>query len=700
MKAIFSALLSLAVLTAQADAFIRFEENGKVGVKNESGAIIIPATFQELGWSDGHFSVIGNVTGYRKDNQWGLINLRKEFITPAVFESLVYGGGENVIVRKKINPAHTKTGCINLAGQEKIPFIFDGISISGLRAIVFNLNRGHYQFGLRDLENQEVIETKYRSISPLGSLRFAVQNESGKIALFSDAGKPISDFMIDSISNFHKSYAIIYQNLKQGLIDRNGSVVLEPIYKSIEIIDIGRVRVSLPDEWLMVNSKNEVINKIAVTSLVSVEKYYIIGESGRAGVVDYNFQPIIKMEYGQLMRLPRVGWLAQKNHRYGVLDETGNVKIPLAYDTIVLTGNRYIVKTVQGWSLLNEYGKAVSYKNYTALLTAPDFPLLYARDRHYWGMINEAGDEVVHCVFDSIQQILHNRLVVKFKNQFGVINTQEDWIIAPQPHPITLLSDSLYLLHTPDNVFLKRLNGEILYFTNNTYRLEKDYWVEILPDGTEKTIDYEGRILKRLSTIDRIQKIFHESEGFTGIQRDGKFGFVDDRGRLRIANRYDSIHDFHEGLAAVKLIGRWGFINTDDKVVINPNYDEVNAFKNGHVIVSRNKNWGIINKDAKPILSFQYDNISRLPSGNYSLMSNGRYGLADSQGRILIEPRFDFLEESKHDLVIVNREGKYGVISLQGMSVIPLEYSRIIYNEAANLFLANRKSEPKEISLN
>ncbi|MDZ7649430.1 MAG: hypothetical protein U5K54_21025 [Cytophagales bacterium] len=89
----------------QADSFLIFEENGKVGIKNQKGDVLVPAAFEALGWSDGSFSVIGDVTGYRLNNHWGILNLKKEFITQATYESLVYAGAEYVIARKKINPA-------------------------------------------------------------------------------------------------------------------------------------------------------------------------------------------------------------------------------------------------------------------------------------------------------------------------------------------------------------------------------------------------------------------------------------------------------------------------------------------------------------------------------------------------------------------------------------------------------------------
>lgn len=85
MKSVILVWLLTISFSVWADAFQTFEENGKVGIKNQEGKVILPASFEALGWSDGSFSVIGNVTGYRQNNQWGILNLKKEFITKAEF---------------------------------------------------------------------------------------------------------------------------------------------------------------------------------------------------------------------------------------------------------------------------------------------------------------------------------------------------------------------------------------------------------------------------------------------------------------------------------------------------------------------------------------------------------------------------------------------------------------------------------------
>ena len=52
------------------------------------------------------------------------------------------------------------------------------------------------------------------------------------------------------------------------------------------------------------------------------------------------------------------------------------------------------------------------------------------------------------------------------------------------------------------------------------------------------------------------------------VQNDGKFGFINKKGRIAVSLKYDDTMDFGEGLASVKKDGKYGFINKKGKVVV------------------------------------------------------------------------------------------------------------------------------------
>ncbi|MBS1681455.1 MAG: WG repeat-containing protein [Bacteroidetes bacterium] len=673
-----------------------FEENGKVGLKDDNNQVVLPAAFEALGWSDGNFSVIGKVTGYRQQGLWGLINLEKKFITPADYEKLEYAGGEWVIVRKKINSISFKTGCLNLKGEIKIPLIYDGIKVQGLRAIVFNLTRAGYQYGLVDFNQKIILPAVYQNISPLGTLRYAVENKVGKVALFSEEGKAVTGFVIDSVSAFRKGYAIVYQDHLQGLIGRDGQTKLETKYASIKIGKEGKIATQLPTEWTFVNDKNETKKKLLADELkITSGKNIFIKRGNRWGVVDENFKEIVPLCYEQIREIEPQLILARFNAKYGVINLQNTILVPFYYDSLWYQANVYSTFLKgRGWELLNAQGKIITDRFYEQLHLLNNNYYL-AKNKGYFGFVDSKGNESVHCVFDSLAEPVGDLIAVKFKGGYGIINKNEDWIVPPQQFPITVINANLYLQKQPGNQFLKSLKGDIIYFTPYPLKFGKENFVETLPSGIEKTITYDGLISKRTSFPENTEIVFQESEGYRGIKKDGRFGFIDTVGHLRIANRYDSVGEFHEGLAAIKLISKWGFVNIEDRVVINPNYDSPANFTSGVAVVSRNNQVGLIEKNGKVILALRYDKIIR-QTNTFKLISNKLQGLADETGRVQIEPRYDSLTVGGNEKLIACRDGKCGVISSRGMNIIPIDFDRIIFDDRENIFLLKKKSEWKE----
>lgn len=693
MKTVLLVCLLTTSLSGWADSFQTFEENGKVGLKNQEGKVVLPASFEALGWSDGSFSVIGNVTGYRQNNQWGILNLKKEFITKAEYESLVYSGGDYVVVKKKINPAQRKTACLNLRGEIQIPFVYDDIQVHGLRAIVINLINGRYQYGLVDLQNKLIIPASYSRISPLGTLRYAVQNSSGKIALYAEDGRAITTFTIDSISMFQGDKAFFYVNANMGLLDREGNVLVEALYQSIKIED-DRISVLPHHQWIVLDAANKTVQNFQAENILKASPGNNIYQlSGQFGLMDETWTVTLPAQYQNLTYVQDDLFLAQKDFKTGIITSTNKPVIPLQYDSVVVNYPHVRALSRFGWALTDINRTFTSFKTYSRIDT-PQHGLFPVKSNQFWGALTLQGEETIHCVFDSLLEISDNHVVVKFKGQYGIISPREEWVVAPQLHPVRLVNDSSYLQLEPTNQFLKSFDGNVIYFTDNKIDFGSDFFTEYLPDGTIKKLDYRGRLISRKEPpqVDKVEAVFEEQEGLRGIKRDGKYGFIDALGRLRIANRYDGIGDFSEGLAAIKLIGRWGFINAQDQIIINPNYNEVAQFSKGLCVVTRNGKTGVINRQGKFILNLEYDSIAR-EADKFRLYKNGLTGLADGSGRILIEPRFNQLTVLSNGAVNVTHAQKSGVISAEGLSIIPIMYDALHYYREKNQYLALQKAK-------
>lgn len=679
-------------LQVAAGEYERFEANGKIGLKDSDGSIVLPASFDALGWSDGNFSVAGQITGYRRNNRWGLLNLKKQFITPAQFESLTYPGGDRVIVSKFINAYTIKFGSIDLQGKVAIPYEYDDITLHSLRAVVMIKKGVRYEYGLVDQSNRSILPLEFKEIRPIGSLRYAVQNFEGMTALCSEEGKWVTDFIIDQISDFHFDLAIVQKGWQRGLIDRSGVMRIEPQYREISITGPGQVSVRKADQWKIIDTQNQELSTLEGDDLLfDNPDFGRITLDGKTGLVDGTLKTYWLPSYDYVGKIENQQAVIRKNKKYGLIRLDESVVIPLQYDSICVRGN--FVRALEelagrsSWNLYDTFGIRKSHTSYEWMddFNGSFFPV---KSRGYYGAMDRYGVERIACVYDSLIDMRDGMVSVRFRNQYGIINLEDQWQMMPQKYSFRLL-DAGHLLERIDSlVYLKSLDGNVLYFTDNSLSVTPHYLIERLPDGTEKQINFQGQIIQRNEpSPGHVDLRFRESEGYIGIKRDGKFGFVDHRGRLRIANRYDSIGEFHGGIAPVKLLGKWGFINASDQIVIQPTFETVEDFNDGVARISRSGKYGLINSQGNILLDLRYDSIRRLSGQLFLIKLHGLSGLADKNGKLLIEPRFDSLELIDEQRVIVSRAGLFGVLTSEGESVIPIQFNLLQYLQGRNQFL-------------
>lgn len=101
--------------------------------------------------------------------------------------------------------------------------------------------------------------------------------------------------------------------------------------------------------------------------------------------------------------------------------------------------------------------------------------------------------------------------------------------------------------------------------------------------------------------------------------------------------KYEDAKSFSEGLASVKLNGKWGFVDTKGKEVITLQYEEAKYFEEGYAAVKQNGKWGIINKENSVIVGFMYDDIVWIKNdaNEIRVKKGNNYINVDRQGNLL-----------------------------------------------------------------
>jgi hypothetical protein len=681
----------------RSENFSLFEENGKVGLKDEEGQVMIPATYDAIGWSTGKLSIVDKVVGYKSNGLWGLIQTSNKVITPAEFLDLKPGEGSFLIAQKRSPLSQRPSfGVINTSGKIVIPFEYDGLQLSNMRAVVMSRAGAKFLFGLTDLSHKVLIPLEYQSIYSIGSLRFAVQNFENKTAIFTEEGNRVTSFSIDSISAFKKDYAIVYQNQRQGLINRNGQFLLDPSYGGVELNDDGAIRIRETNSWFFLDGENNLARAFQADRVkpLSPNHYAVIG-GGKLQLTDNSLAPLHTGFFSFMTDFQNGIALYRSEGNTGVVTDEGKILIPAQYQDLIIDRHFFRACLDTGrknrWVILDSQGEEITEKYYEAI--APFNGKFYpVRNRGYWGAIDEQGKQIITCVHDSLLQHKDNHVAVKFKGQYGIISLDEHWIVTPQTNAVTVLDDELYFEHAGKTTFLKSLRGDIIYFSENPLQYDGETIRENIVSGGYLTIDKNGVITERSHQPVLAEVVYPESEGYRAILKDGKFGFIDAAGRLRIANRYEAVQPFSGGRAAIRIMNKWGFIDQREKLIVQPVYDSVENFQGELSVVTRDGQSGLIDTDANIVLPVRYDEIIRNKYHRFVIRQADLYGVADASGSLIIRPKYDSIEDTGNGYVIVERNGKFGLLTLHGVSTIPMIYDGLTFDTHHNQFLAVKKS--------
>ena len=162
--------------------------------------------------------------------------------------------------------------------------------------------------------------------------------------------------------------------------------------------------------------------------------------------------------------------------------------------------------------------------------------------------------------------------------------------------------------------------------------------------------------------------------------QDGKIGFKDENGNIKIEAKYVNAGTFSkEGLT--KVIGEdylWGYMNYMEEMVIEPKFEGAGDFgENGLAKVCVNGKYGYIDQTGNYVIKPKYLDAGDFgESGLAKVCVNEKYGYIDQTGNYVIKPKYlaagDFGESG---LAYVKDEGQqYGYIDGTGAYKIVPQY--------------------------
>jgi len=165
-------------------------------------------------------------------------------------------------------------------------------------------------------------------------------------------------------------------------------------------------------------------------------------------------------------------------------------------------------------------------------------------------------------------------------------------------------------------------------------------------------------------------------QGHLEPRHEGKeVGFVEANGRFKINPTFDDALPFSDGLAAVQIGGKWGFVDASGRVVIKPQFNAAFYFREGVAAAQLDSGDVLIDKSGK-VLASGFGLVDLIFDGRVPATHDEKNGYLDLRGKVAIPFIFEAGNRFSSGLAAVKKDGKWGYVDTDGRLIIPFEFDR------------------------
>jgi hypothetical protein len=695
---------------------IGFREGARWGLIDVQNQRICPPLFDWLMPHQDKLLVAGQKKG--EHLKYGLVNVKGEQALAFRYASLRSHAAQ--LIASVAKAQRLAYGLINSEGEALI-----GFEYAAIRPVAADRYAVRHELGQEALfsaEGEVLTPFRYDSIAPFEH-GLAVTYRQGKQGVIDQSGaqQVANQYQQVRIAS-RRSVSVLPFDQWQAYTSAN-QLIETYSFDDLQPVGINLYRAKIGSSGTYVNSTGEVIIPEQWSVVRLSKSFAVITDHQKYGVLSnrpgQEKQVIVPMEYDSVR-----------------IDGDFVVAGKRSLDRHIPTQQALESKTNFNWELFDAQGTLLSTYVYQAVGALHERRFAVKRKNH-WGYLDPSGQEVIACQYQSVTPFDQGRASVTFQEGPGVIDTVGRWVVKPLHRgssqvKLERISENVYVFspaelptegyHASALWGLIDQQGREVYQTNHQLINNGNSFWERSDDGHCGLISYSGRRLleTRYDTVSALQegKIytyrrkgqfgilswdgrelldlnndFEElhpmSDGFLGVRINGKYGFVDDWGRLRIANRYDSVTHFSSNLAAVKVMGHWGYIDKAEHLVVQPRFDCAYPFQGAVALVKKDNKFGLVNTEGRTVVPPVYDQIEITEAGRYLLYLNDPkrgmlMGLVSEVGEPLIHPKYESVKDLNNGFAMVGRNGKYGLLTTKGRPTIPMVHSRLIhdpYNE-------------------
>lgn len=204
----------------------------------------------------------------------------------------------------------------------------------------------------------------------------------------------------------------------------------------------------------------------------------------------------------------------------------------------------FIKPPLQGkWGFIDKTGKFAIYPQFDL---AGNFKegLAPIKINEKYGYIDKNGNYAIKPQFDDASNFSEGLACVRIEGKYGYINPKGRFIINPTFDTAQNFTDGIAIVKTNDKYhYITKELSSPKYFWQKVFR--------IFVPKKQKGFDYAEQF----------------KEGFAVIEKNGKYGYINKKGKCVIKPKYEEAHSFIGEVAPVRLNNKFHYINKKGNII-------------------------------------------------------------------------------------------------------------------------------------
>lgn len=334
------------------------------------------------------------------------------------------------------------------------------------------------KFGLISSEGNEILPTEHQYIGIIGQNRISMRGE-GLTAMADFNGKCITGFEYGGIFDFSEGLAAAYKGLQFGYLNEEGKEVIPFQLEFAEPFRTGYALVKQQGKFGLINKQGHFEKKPVYDFCYSYENCYVVNiggtiyddhvSGGKFGILSKDNVELTKPSFDFIGPFDKSGiTIVIQGELYGSINDKGEITVPIHFKEPVKTKEIFQrIMENKKTGLKKNTGEIIIPPIYEDLVVYPESLLCWARQNGLYGILNFENDFIIPPSFEmnTLYPIRRDQVHIELSSgKHGLLSISSgNWILPPVYDSVGVFKGSLVELKKDGRIGYANREGKIVW---------------------------------------------------------------------------------------------------------------------------------------------------------------------------------------------------------------------------------------------